>query len=192
MTKGIKGRKINIPNLLTFFRILLIPFIVFAFYSPSARYPWIAAALFAVAAITDYFDGYLARLWGQTSRLGRILDPIADKLLVTSVLLILAYNQRLGDWGLIPAIIILCREVLVSGLREFMAEIRVGMPVTRLAKWKTAAQLAALPCLIIGGTPPAAAWNLLGIGEVMLWVSAILTIITGYDYLRKSLQYIDD
>ena len=187
-----KKTRINIPNWLTFFRLLLIPFIMFTFYSTDMRWPWIAAALFGIAAITDYFDGYLARLLGQTSRLGRILDPIADKLLVGAVLLMLAQNGRLGDYGIIPAVVILCREITVSGLREFMAEIRVGMPVTRLAKWKTAAQLTALPMLIVGDAPPASDWELTGIGLIMLWVSAILTLITGYDYLRRSLDHMDD
>jgi len=190
----IKIKHMNVPNLLTFFRILLIPFIIFAFYGKNvhSHWPWVAAFLFIVAAVTDYFDGYLARLWGQSTRLGRILDPIADKLLVASVLLILAYNQRLGQGFLIPAIIILCREVLVSGLREFMAEIRVGMPVTKLAKYKTAFQLIALPVLIIGDTPPVDGWQLPIIGGILLWVAAVLTAITGYDYLRSALEHLDD
>ena len=185
----------DLPNVLTLSRIAAIPVLsVLA----SLRLPGgdlAACIVFAAAGATDYLDGRLARSRQQFSDLGRMLDPIADKLLVGAVLLMLAGDGRLGPWGLYPAIIIMLREILVSGLREFLAEIRVGLPVTRLAKWKTAAQMAALGFLIAGD--PAArllhlswlhAWL---IGTILLWLSAILTIITGWDYLVAGLRHAD-
>ena len=152
-----------------------------------------ACAVFGLAAITDYFDGKLARDRAQTSDLGRMLDPIADKLLVGAALMMLAGLDRLTAFGLYPAIVIMLREILVSGLREYLAGIRVGLPVTNLAKWKTGFQMGALGTLIAGD--PGAAVLHLGflpvsiIGEVMLWIAAILTLVTGWDYLLAGLRH---
>lgn len=179
----------NLPNLLTLSRILVIPLVIACFYvgGPTAR--WVACALFVAAAITDWFDGYLARSWGQTSAFGRFLDPIADKLLVAAVLLMLAAFNHISPVTLLPAVIIMMREILVSGLREFLAELRVGMPVSRLAKWKTAAQMLALTLLILGdAAPPPLPVTMLG--EISLWLAAALTLITGYDYLKAGMKHI--
>lgn len=180
----------NLPNLLTFLRILVIPFVVAAFYFPGAVWAWTGCILFIIASVTDWFDGYLARKLKSTSSLGRVLDPIADKLLVAATLLMMAAYDRLGYTGLLPAVIILCREVLVSGLREFLAEIQVGMPVTRLAKWKTGFQMVAIPMLMVADFSP---WFCYfgETGEVLLWIAAILTMITGYDYLRSGLKHLN-
>lgn len=178
----------SLPNLLTLSRIFAIPVVVALFYIPGEDARWAAAALFCAAAITDYFDGYLARARGLTSSLGRFLDPIADKLLVAASILMLTAFDRIGPWALIPALIILCREILVSGLREFLAEVRVGMPVSRLAKWKTGFQMAALPVLMIGDAGPAEL-PVKAAGEICLWAAGILTLITGYDYLRAGLAH---
>ena len=188
-------KQINIPNLLTLFRIWAIPGIVLTFFFETAFSAWLGVVLFALAGISDYLDGYLARHWNQLSRFGRVLDPIADKLLVGAMLLMLAYTARLGDWGIIPAVVILCREILVSGLREFLAEIKVGCPVTRLAKWKTACQMIALPMLMVaephfcGGVM---AEFLYWFGHMSLWCAAILTVMTGYDYWKSGRRYMED
>lgn len=188
-------KQINIPNLLTLFRIWAIPGIVLTFFFETAFSAWLGVVLFALAGISDYLDGYLARHWNQLSRFGRVLDPIADKLLVGSMLLMLAYTARLGDWGIIPAVVILCREILVSGLREFLAEIKVGCPVTRLAKWKTACQMIALPMLMVaephfcGATM---AEFFFWLGHMALWCAAILTVMTGYDYWKSGRKYMED
>lgn len=181
----------SLPNLLTMSRIVVIPLLVATFYFESLD-PWImrwtAWALFTVAGISDFFDGYLARRWNQISALGRFLDPIADKLLVAAILIMLAGFERIAPVSYIPAVIILCREILVSGLREFLAELRVGMPVTKLAKWKTTFQMLALPLLLLGDLNP---WGVptYWAGEVCLWVAAVLTTITGYDYLTAGLRH---
>ncbi len=179
----------SLPNLLTISRILIIPLVIGCFYfdGPTAR--WVACGLFAVAAITDWFDGYLARKWGETSNLGRFLDPIADKLLVASVLLMLTAFGRVSEITVLPAVVIMMREILVSGLREFLAELRVGMPVSRLAKWKTAVQMFALPVLIVGDAGPSGLPVKL-IGEISLWLAGALTLVTGYDYLQAGLRHI--
>lgn len=187
-------KQMNIPNLLTLFRIWAIPGIVLTFFFPTAFWAWLGVVLFALAGISDYLDGYLARHWNQLSRFGRVLDPIADKLLVGAMLLMLAYTARLGDWGIIPAVVILCREILVSGLREFLAEIKVGCPVTRLAKWKTACQMIALPMLMVAepnfsGMYASAFYTL---GQIALWGAAILTVMTGYDYWKSGRKYMDE
>lgn len=178
----------NLPNILTLMRILVIPPIValFFFDSPAAR--WVALGLYGFACITDFIDGYAARSMGQVSNLGRFLDPVADKLLVASIILLLIFSQRLDGLGLLPALVILMREILVSGLREFLAEIRVGLPVSRLAKWKTTLQMLALGFLIVGDVAPAVIPSR-SIGEGLIWIAAILTIITGYDYLRSALRH---
>ena len=197
------SRAYSIPNLLTYARIVAVPLIVLCFFvegrlesSDFAR--WTAFWLFVVASITDYLDGYLARIWNQTSNIGRMLDPIADKLLVASVLLLMAADGTIAGWTIWAAIIILCREILVSGLREYLADLKVSVPVTRIAKWKTAIQMVAIGLLLVGPAmddmPPAAdATGLVtGAGIALLWVAAIITMYTGYDYFRAGLKHIVD
>src|SRR5580692_870884 len=183
----------DLPNLLTLSRIAAIPLLVGLV---AVRYPsadLVACVVFSAAAITDYFDGKLARSRRQQSDLGRMLDPIADKLLVGAVLMLLAGMGRLSPLGLYPAIVIMLREILVSGLREYLAGIRIGLPVTSLAKWKTAFQMGALGTLLAGDT--GAPLLHLGfipvsiIGEAMLWVAAGLTLWTGWDYLTAGLRH---
>lgn len=180
----------NLPNLLTYFRIALVPAVVVCFYIPGDLSHWIALALFIIAGLTDFFDGYLARAWEQQSKLGRMLDPIADKLLVAVVLIALTWQDIIAGFSLWAAIIILCREILVSGLREFLAELRVSVPVTQLAKWKTAIQMVALGFLLAG---PAADKILPGVTETgitLLWAAAILTLYTGIDYFRAGIVHL--
>ena len=182
----------NLPNLLTISRIVVIPVIFLTIYIHSALWYLIAGLLFIVAAITDYLDGYLARSRNELSAFGRLLDPIADKLLVVSALVIIVANGLVDTISYIPVVVILCREILVSGLREFLSEVRVGLPVTRLAKWKTGFQMVALAVLLMA---PALFFNILEgfwifIGTVCLWAAGILTFITGYQYFQKSLDYI--
>ncbi|MDO6963706.1 CDP-diacylglycerol--glycerol-3-phosphate 3-phosphatidyltransferase [Rhizobium alvei] len=190
-------RAYNIPNMLTYGRIIAVPLIVLLFYIEGrlestyfAR--WAAFWLFAVASLTDFLDGYLARIWKQTSNIGRMLDPIADKLLVSSVLLLLAADGTIAGWTLWAAIIILCREILVSGLREYLAALKVSVPVTRIAKWKTTAQMVAIGFLLVGPAGEAILPNTTLIGIVLLWISALLTIYTGYDYFRAGLKHVVD
>ncbi len=177
----------NIPNLLTFSRIVVIPVIFLSLYVHGTLWALFTAVLFIIASITDYFDGYLARARGETSALGRLMDPIADKLLVTSALVVLLAKPDMvcTKLSFIPIIVILCRELLVSGLREFLREVNVGLPVTRLAKWKTGFQMTALSMMLLKGF-----WYWGGIGEILLWVAGVLTFITGYQYFQKSLDYI--
>ena len=183
----------DLPNLLTLSRIAAIPLLIVfvAWHAPLADA--CACALFSAAAITDYFDGRLARERRQLSDLGRMLDPIADKLLVGCTLMLLAGQSRLSAWGLYPAIVILLREILVSGLREYLAGLRVGLPVTGLAKWKTGVQMGALGTLLAGNDTAVllhlAFIPVTLIGEAMLWVAAGLTIWTGWDYLTAGLRH---
>ena len=179
---------LTLPNILTLSRIAVIPLVIMTFYidSPTAR--WTACGLFVLAAVTDFFDGYLARRANQVSSFGIFLDPIADKLLVAAVLLMLVGFDRISIWSLVPALIILLRELLVSGLREFLAGVSVSLPVTKLAKWKTGFQLTSLPVLLVGTAAPD--WlPAQPIGEVLLWAAAILTLITGYDYVRAGVAH---
>jgi len=179
----------SLPNLLTLSRILAIPVVVATFYLSGDYARWLGCALFAAAGFTDWLDGHFARRWEQQSELGRFLDPIADKLLVAATLFMLTVTARLSSHAVLPALVILCREILVSGLREYLAGLRVGMPVSRLAKWKTAIQMVAIGVLIVGD----AGWHVLpivAIGETLLWLAALLTIVTGYDYLRAGLAHI--
>lgn len=177
----------NLPNLLTLSRIIVIPVIFLSVYIAAKWWALVAAILFIIASITDYFDGYFARARGQVSAFGRLLDPIADKLLVTSALVVLMAkpDMLVSRLSLIPIIVILCREILVSGLREFLREVNVGMPVTRLAKWKTGFQMTALSMMLLKGV-----WYWGGIGEFLLWIAGVLTFITGYQYFQKSLDYV--
>ncbi len=178
----------SLPNLLTLSRIVVIPILVGLFYVEGVWVRWLVCVIFTAACITDYFDGYVARAWQQVSPLGRFLDPIADKLLVAAILIMLAAFDRLSGVTLLPALVILCREITVSGLREFLAQLRVRMPVSRLAKWKTVIQMVAIGFLIVGDAGPDAIPIRL-IGEIGLWIAAALTIITGYDYLRVGLVH---
>jgi cardiolipin synthase (CMP-forming) len=183
----------DLPNVLTLSRIAAIPLMVVLVAIMTPAGDLAACVVFSVAAITDYFDGKLARSRRQQSDLGRMLDPIADKLLVGAALMMLVGQNRLSALGLYPAIVIMLREILVSGLREYLAGIRVGLPVTRLAKWKTGFQMGALGTLLAGNT----AAGLLGlgflpvslIGETMLWAAAALTLITGWDYLTAGWRH---
>lgn len=181
----------SLPNLLTLSRILVIPVIVALFFVPGEAAKWIALVIFALAGITDYFDGYLARTRKQISRLGRFLDPVADKLLVASVILLLVAFNRISGWTVLPALVILCREILVSGLREFLAELRVAVPVSRMAKWKTGIQMVAIGFLIVGDAAPPYV-HALEVGAAGLWIAAVATLVTGYDYLRAGLKYMTE
>ena len=178
----------SLPNLLTLSRILVIPVLVALFFVPGNGAKWGVLALFTLAGITDYFDGYFARTRRQISALGRFLDPVADKLLVASVILLLVAFGRIANWSVLPALVILCREILVSGLREFLAELRVPVPVSRLAKWKTGIQMVAIGFLIVGDAAPPI-FQAIIIGTVGLWIAAVLTLVTGYDYLRAGMKY---
>ena len=182
----------NLPMILTLSRIVAIPVLVALFYVNGDWVRYIACALYTAAAVTDYFDGYLARAWKQQSKLGRIFDPIADKLLVAATILMLVAFGRISGVMVLPALVILCREVLVSGLREFLAEIRVGLPVSRLAKWKTGIQMTALGFLIVGDAAPTGFAPITLIGTAGLWVAAVLTLITGWDYLRAGLHHVGE
>ncbi|MCX7341092.1 MAG: CDP-diacylglycerol--glycerol-3-phosphate 3-phosphatidyltransferase [Hyphomicrobiales bacterium] len=180
----------SVPNLLTYGRILAIPAVVALLFWPREDWVrWIALAIYIIAAITDYFDGYLARAWHQQSAIGRMLDPIADKLLIASCLLMLAADETISGFSLWAAIIILCREILVSGLREFLAELKVSVPVSNVAKWKTAAQLVAVGFLIAGPAGEVILPGTVLIGLVLLWIAAVLTIYTGWDYLRSGIRH---
>ena len=179
----------SLPNLLTLSRIGAIPILVALLYAHDPVTRWIGLAVFTVAGVTDYLDGYLARHRGEVSALGRFLDPIADKLLVASLIVMLVAIGDVRGLVVIPAIIILCREILVSGLREFLAEIKVSLPVSRLAKWKTAIQMIALGVLIVGKEAGPAILPMQIMGDAGLWVAAALTLITGYDYLARGLAH---
>jgi cardiolipin synthase (CMP-forming) len=187
----------NLPNLLTYARILAVPLVLLCFYlegriRPTDFWRWAALGIFLAASITDYFDGYVARVWKQTSNIGKMLDPIADKLLVSAVLLLLAYDRTIDKWSLWAAVIILCREILVSGLREYLAGLKVSVPVTRLAKWKTTIQLVAIGFLLAGPAGDKILPYTTEIGISLLWISAIVTLYTGYDYFRAGLKHIMD
>jgi cardiolipin synthase len=183
----------DLPNVLTLSRIAAIPLLVVLVALRTPATDLAGCLVFAAAAITDYFDGHLARRRRQISDLGKILDPIADKLLVGATLMLLVGFARMSPWGLYPAIVIMLREILVSGLREYLAGLRIGLPVSALAKWKTGCQMGALGFLLagdsggrligLGGLPVTAT------GEVMLWAAALLTLVTGWDYLHAGLRH---
>ena len=180
----------SVPNLLTLSRILAVPVVVATFYVTGDYARWFACALFTAAAVTDWLDGHVARRWEQQSEIGRFLDPIADKLLVAATLFMLTTTGRLSWGAVLPALVILCREILVSGLREYLAGLRVGLPVSKLAKWKTAIQMTAIGFLIVGDAGPAIL-PIQGIGETLLWLAALLTIVTGYDYLHAGVTHMN-
>ena len=178
----------TIPNIITFIRIFLIPIILYLLFSENPNIVLIAGLLFIVSSVPDYFDGYLARILNHQSAMGRLFDPIADKLLVGACLLVLCSFGYISGLTVLPALIILLREILVSGLREYLAEIRVGLPVSRLAKWKTGLQMFSLGFLIVGDASPSEIPSVF-IGEICLWLAALLTLWTGYDYLRSGLLH---
>ena len=178
----------SLPNALTITRIGLVPLFVAAFFLPGEAGRWIVFVLFCLAGATDALDGIIARKLGAESSFGRMLDPIADKLIVSAALLMLASDGTLQGIHLVPALVILCREILVSGLREFLAELNVRVHVTQLAKWKTTMQMIALGVLLAGPAGdqlvPGVTWT----GLVMLWMAALLTLWTGYDYLKAAIR----
>jgi cardiolipin synthase (CMP-forming) len=181
----------SLPNILTYGRIAAVVLIVAVLYfmqGDTAR--WVAFGLFTTAGVTDWLDGYLARVWEQQSTLGRMLDPIADKLLVGAVLLMLVYDRTIDGPAIFAAVIILAREILVSGLREFLAELNVKILVSHLAKWKTALQMMALGALLAGSAAERAlqVHGIVLAGTVLLWVAAVLTLWTGYDYIKAAVS----
>ncbi|MBV6657038.1 MAG: CDP-diacylglycerol--glycerol-3-phosphate 3-phosphatidyltransferase, partial [Devosiaceae bacterium] len=181
---------LSIPNLLTYGRIAAVPAIVACLYSSAPVWLWTAVVIFIIAAVTDFFDGYLARVLDQQSSLGKMLDPIADKLLVGAVLMMLAANGTIAGWSLVPAIIILSREILVSGLREYLGQMSLSVPVSKLAKWKTTVQLVALGVLIAGPAGDALIPFASEAGLTLLWLAAALTVWTGYDYVRAGIAHL--
>jgi len=187
---------LTLPNLLTLSRILAVPILVFLLWRPLPIDYAITFVFYCIVGITDYFDGYLARAQGRISRLGQFLDPIADKIMVAAVLMMLISSRKanpvpeIDGLNIIPALVILLREIIVSGLREYLAPLNVSMPVSRLAKWKTTLQLVALGALILGGAVPHSPW-VHEVGIISLWVAAALTLVTGYDYLRIGIKHMD-
>ena len=180
----------SLPNILTYGRTIAVPGLVaclFFLHGDLAR--WSALVLFVTASLTDWLDGYLARAWQQQSALGRMLDPIADKLLVGTTLLMLTHFNTIYGWHVWAAVIILCREILVSGLREYLAELNVKIHVTQLAKWKTTLQMIALGVLLAGPAGDKLLPVVTASGLALLWLAALLTLWTGYDYLRAAVQH---
>jgi cardiolipin synthase (CMP-forming) len=188
---NIGAHTFSLPNFLTYGRIAAAPLVGATFFIPGDLGHWLAFFIFVAASVTDYVDGYIARAWQQQSVLGRMLDPIADKLLVAVSILVLVANGMLAGWSIWAAIIVLMREIFVSGLREFLAELRVSVPVTRLAKWKTGLQLVAIATLLVA---PALEGSQTGfipdIGLTMFWIAALVTLYTGFDYFRAGLKHL--
>lgn len=188
---------LSLPNILTMSRIFAVPILVGLLWHPGPVGYVLAFLLYAVAGITDYLDGYLARAQGTVSKLGIFLDPIADKIMIAAVIVMLISTEQaigghpvIAGWHVAAALVILLREIAVSGLREFLAQLSVSVPVSRLAKWKTAFQMFALGALILAGALPAWGW-IHQVGLVSLWVAAALTVLTGWDYLRVGLKHMD-
>jgi cardiolipin synthase len=186
-----------LPNLLTYARIVAVPLLVLFFYLESTASRWLSFAVFIIATVSDFFDGYLARAWHQQSAIGRILDPIADKLLVATALLLLVSDGTISRWSVLAAIVILTREISVSGLREFLAEVHVSVPVSRLAKWKTTMQMVAIGFLLAGPAGDKLLRYYFGdlglfsyVGLLLLWISALITVYTGYDYFRAGIRHL--
>ena len=179
----------TIPNIITFIRIFLIPIILYLLFSENPNIVLIAGLLFIVSSVSDYFDGYLARTLNQSSKLGALLDPIADKLLIASVIVVLVDTGVISNIHVVPALIILLREIAISGLREFLAKFNTDMPVSKLAKYKTTFQMISLSILIIslGFELNDLLWN---IGLITLWIAAIITLLSGYNYMAKGLKHI--
>jgi cardiolipin synthase len=193
-SRQLSTRSLALPNLLTYGRIAATPAVVACLYWQDVLHGalwlrWVALLIFISAGVTDILDGYFARKWGEQSAFGRMLDPIADKLLVASCLLMLAADSTIRGWSLWAAIVILCREILVSGLREFLAELKVGVPVSRVAKWKTTVQLVSLGFLVAGPAGESVLPGTIMIGIVLLWVAAALTLYTGWDYLKTGIHH---
>lgn len=187
-----RPHSLSVPNLLTYARLAAVPalaIVMLLVESKTGR--WLGVTIFALAGITDFLDGYLARAWSQQSQLGRMLDPIADKLLVGAALLLLVADQTIAGWSFWAALIILSREILVSGLREFLAELNVTVAVSRLAKWKTTVQMVAL-CVLLAGDAgnDLCACDAANFGLVLLWAAALLTLYTGFDYFRAGLKHV--
>src|SRR5215467_10866017 len=203
-SRPLPARPLALPNILTYARIAAVPIVVaLIFWQSIFDGPlwlrWVALAIFIAAGVTDILDGYFARTWGQQSTFGRMLDPIADKLLVASCLLLLAADGTIRGWSIWAAVVILCREILVSGLREYLAELRVSVPVTQLAKWKTTVQLIAIGFLLAGEAGDEAMSFVTGnelspvvtyFGLMLLWISATVTLYTGYDYFRAGVRHL--
>ena len=188
--------KLKIPNILTIGRIILVPFFIGTFYLPGAMGDWIPFFIFVLASFTDFLDGLLARLYKEESKLGELLDPVADKIIVASALVLLVMNDTIKDYEVIAAIVILIREILISGLREFLAKVKVSMPVNNLAKYKTFIQMFSIALLLTGESGKKIInfgdYNIHSIGIILLWISAIITIYTGYDYVRKKIHHAID
>lgn len=182
----------NLPNVLTYGRIAAVPAVAGLLMWGGNNARWAALAIYIAAAVTDFFDGYLARKWQQQSSLGKMLDPIADKVLVAVVLLVLSADGILFGGHIWAAIVILSREVLVSGLREYLGELQVSVPVTRIAKWKTTVQLLAVGFLIAGPAGDTVVPYVTNFGIAMLWIAAGLTLYTGYDYFRAGIRHVVD
>jgi CDP-diacylglycerol--glycerol-3-phosphate 3-phosphatidyltransferase/cardiolipin synthase len=182
----------KIPNILTIGRILVAPILVVVFYFPGELSDWLACIIFVIAAFTDYLDGFFARLYKLQSKFGELLDPIADKVLVSTALALLIMSQTIKGPHVISAIIIITREILISGLREFLAKAQVYIPVTNLSKGKTVIQMIAISILLAGNTGDKFLFNYgIQLGIYLLWMSAMLTLWTGYAYLRKGIDLID-
>jgi cardiolipin synthase len=183
----------KIPNILTIGRIIIVPFFVLAFYLPGFYGDLTACVLFVIASFTDFLDGMLARMMGEESKLGELLDPIADKIIVATALILLVMSGTIRHYEVIAAIIILTREILISGLREFLARGQIKLPVTNLAKLKTFLQMVAISLLLTGETGNKILnfqdYNAQTIGIILLWLSAFLTLYTGYEYLRKGIDH---
>ena len=185
--------KLKIPNILTIGRIILVPIFIGTFYLPGALGDWMPFFIFVLASFTDFLDGLLARLYKEESKLGELLDPIADKIIVASALILLVMDDTIKDFEIVAAIIIMTREILISGLREFLAKVQVTMPVTSLAKFKTFIQMFAIAILLTGISGNKLVnfgdYNAHSIGIILLWVAAFLTLYTGYDYVRKGINH---
>ena len=183
----------KIPNILTIGRIIIVPFFVLAFYLPGFYGDLTAFTLFVIASFTDFLDGMLARMMGEESKLGELLDPIADKIIVATALILLVMSGTIRHYEVIAAIIILTREILISGLREFLARGQIKLPVTNLAKLKTFLQMVAIALLLTGETGNRILnfqdYNAQTIGIILLWLSAFLTLYTGYEYLKKGIDH---
>lgn len=191
ISKSRRVGPLSLPNLLTYGRVVAVPVVVMCLFWPEEFWMrWTALGIFALAAITDFLDGYLARIWAQQSSLGRMLDPIADKLLVAACLMMLVADRTIHGWSIWAAIVILSREILVSGLREFLAELRVSVPVSTIAKWKTTVQLVAVGFLIAGQAGETVLPGNVTIGIVLLWIAALLTLYTGYDYFKAGIRHV--
>ena len=185
--------KLKIPNILTIGRIILVPILIGTFYLPGAMGDWIPFFIFILASFTDFLDGLLARLYKEESKLGELLDPIADKIIVAAALILLVMDGTIKNYEVIAAIIILTREILISGLREFLAKGKIKLPVSNLAKLKTVLQMVSIGLLLSGDTGNKIInfqdYNAQTIGIILLWLSAALTLFTGYEYIRKGIDH---